>query len=429
VMNPLVFVAVAVLAYALLSKRLASTIITAPIFFAGLGFLAGPMFGVVDLAANDDMLMLLLEAALVMVLFADASGLDVRRWTKEPSLSGRLLGIGLPLTMVAGTVIAAVVFAGVELWQAALVGVMLAPTDAALGQAVVANPRVPGVIRNALNVESGLNDGLVLPFVTILITVGLVAGGAESETHAAQVLLLALGGSTVIGLVAGLGGGWLIRVAAERGLAAGRWQSISLIALAVGTFVAADQVEASGFLAVWVAGLSAGAVVRGRVADDAFHLPEDTADVLTAVGFLLLGAGLLGPVLGRATPESVVYAVLSLTVVRIVPVAIAMVRTGLSWPTLLYVGWFGPRGLASIVFAGVVVEAAVPNANAITDVVLLTVALSLVVHGVTAAWGARRYAAWFEREEAANPAIPEAAEAPESGVYSRGVPRGGMHEA
>jgi len=428
-MNPLVFVAVAVLAYALLSKRLASTIITAPIFFAGLGFLAGPLLGAVDLAANDDMLMLLLEAALVMVLFADASGLDVRRWTKEPSLSGRLLGIGLPLTMVAGTVIAAVVFAGVELWQAALVGVMLAPTDAALGQAVVANPRVPGVIRNALNVESGLNDGLVLPFVTILITVGLVAGGAESETHAAQVLLLALGGSTVIGLVAGLGGGWLIRVAAERGLAAGRWQSISLIALAVGTFVAADQVEASGFLAVWVAGLSAGAVVRGRVADDAFHLPEDTADVLTAVGFLLLGAGLLGPVLGRATPESVVYAVLSLTVVRIVPVAIAMVRTGLSWPTLLYVGWFGPRGLASIVFAGVVVEAAVPNANAITDVVLLTVALSLVVHGVTAAWGARRYAAWFEREEAANPAIPEAAEAPESGVYSRGVPRGGMHEA
>ena len=428
-MNPLVFVAVAVLAYALLSKRLASTIITAPIFFAGLGFLAGPMFGVVDLAANDDMLMLLLEAALVMVLFADASGLDVRRWTKEPSLSGRLLGIGLPLTMVAGTVIAAVVFAGVELWQAALVGVMLAPTDAALGQAVVANPRVPGVIRNALNVESGLNDGLVLPFVTILITVGLVAGGAESETHAAQVLLLALGGSTVIGLVAGLGGGWLIRVAAERGLAAGRWQSISLIALAVGTFVAADQVEASGFLAVWVAGLSAGAVVRGRVADDAFHLPEDTADVLTAVGFLLLGAGLLGPVLGRATPESVVYAVLSLTVVRIVPVAIAMVRTGLSWPTLLYVGWFGPRGLASIVFAGVVVEAAVPNANAITDVVLLTVALSLVVHGVTAAWGARRYAAWFEREAAADPAIPEAAEVSASGVYNRAAPRGGMHEA
>jgi NhaP-type Na+/H+ or K+/H+ antiporter len=429
VINPLVFIALAVLAYALLSKRLASTIITAPIFFAGLGFLAGPMFGVVALRANDQVLILLLEAALVMVLFADASSLDIRRWTKEPSLSGRLLGIGLPLTMVAGTVIAAAVFAGVELWQAALVGVMLAPTDAALGQAVVANPRVPGVIRNALNVESGLNDGLVLPFVTILIAVGLVAGGAESESSAAQILLLALGGSTVIGLVAGLGGGWLIRVAAERDLAAGRWQSIALVALAVGTFIVADQVEASGFLAVWVAGLSAGALVRGHIADDAFHLPEEAADALAAVGFLLLGAVLLGPVLGRATPESVVYAALSLTVVRIVPVAIAMVRTGLSWPTLLYVGWFGPRGLASIVFAGVVVEAAVPNANAITDVVLLTVAISLVVHGVTAAWGARRYAAWFEREAAVDPAVPEAAEVSASGVYNRAAPRGGMHEA
>ncbi len=425
--QPLVVIALAVLAYALLSRRLASTIVTAPIFFAGVGFVVGPVLGLVTLPAGNELLILLLEAALVMVLFADSSGLDMRRWTKEPSLSGRLLGIGLPLTMVAGTVIAAVVFAGVELWQAALVGVMLAPTDAALGQAVVANPRVPAVVRNALNVESGLNDGLVLPFVTILITVGLVAGGAETETHAAQILIVALGGSTVIGLVAGLGGGWLIRVAAERGLAAPRWQAIALVALALGTFVLADQVEASGFLAVWVAGLSAGAVVRGHLGDDAFHLPEEAADALTAVGFLLLGVGLLGPVLGRATPEAVVYAVLSLTVVRIVPVAIAMLRTGFAMPTLLYVGWFGPRGLASIVFAGVVVQEAVPNAGSITDVVLLTVAISLVVHGVTAAWGARRYAGWFEREAAADPAIPEAAEVSASGVYSRATPRGGVH--
>ncbi len=427
VLQPLAFVAVALLAYALVSRRLASTIVTAPIFFAAAGFVAGPVLRVVDLAADDQLLMLLLEAALVMVLFADASGLDIRRWTREPSLSGRLLGIGLPLTMVAGAAIAAVVFAGVELWQAALVGVILAPTDAALGQAVVANPRVPALIRNALNVESGLNDGLALPFVTILITVGLVAGGGETEPRAADTLLVALGGSTLIGLVAGLGGGWLVRIASERSLAARRWQSIALVALAAGTFAVADQVEASGFLAVWVAGLAAGAVVRGHVDDEAFHLPEEIADVLTAIGFLLLGAGLLGPVLGRATPEAVLYAVLSLTIVRLLPVAIAMLRTGFAAPTLLYVGWFGPRGLASIVFAGVVVEEAVPNANAITDVVLLTVALSLVAHGVTAAWGARRYAAWFERASAADPGIPEAAEVPDGGVYSRGTPRGAEH--
>jgi NhaP-type Na+/H+ or K+/H+ antiporter len=423
VIQPLAFVAVALLAYGLVSRRLASTIVTAPIFFAAVGFVAGPLLGLVDLATNDQMLILLLEAALVMVLFADASGLHVRRWTKEPSLSGRLLGIGLPLTMVAGTAVALLVFAGLEPWQAALIGVMLAPTDAALGQAVVANPRVPALIRNALNVESGLNDGLALPFVSILITIGLVSGGAETELHGAEVLIVALGGSTLIGLLAGIGGGWLIRIAAERGLAAGPWQSIALVALAAGAFIVADQVEASGFLAVWVAGLAAGAVVRNHVVDDAFHLPEEIADVLTAIGFLLLGAGLLGPVLGRATPESILYAVLSLTAVRLVPVAISMLRTGLAAPTLAYVGWFGPRGLASIVFAGVVVEEAVPNADRITDVVLLTVALSLVAHGVTAAWGARRYATWFERAAAADPAIPEAAEVPEDGVFNRAAPR------
>jgi NhaP-type Na+/H+ or K+/H+ antiporter len=406
---PVVFIALAVLAYALVAKRLASTVVTAPIFFTTVGLIAGPGLGIVHLAADEELLVLLLEAALVMVLFADSSGLDVRRWTKEPRLSGRLLGIGLPLTMVAGTVGAALLL-GLEPWQAGLVGVILAPTDAALGQAVVANPRVPAVIRNALNVESGLNDGLALPFVTILVAVGVVAGGAETEVQAVETLLLALGGSTVIGLVAGLGVGWLLARSAERGLSSAGSQAVALVALAIGVFVVADGVEASGFIAVWVAGLTAGMMARGRVEDDAFHLPEEVAEVLAAVGFLLLGAGLIGPILARATPESVVYAVLSLTIVRMAPVAVAMLRTGFAPPTVAYVGWFGPRGLASIVFAGIVVEEAVPGATAITDVILLTVVLSLVAHGVTAAWGARRYAAWFERAAAADPAIPEAAE-------------------
>lgn len=425
---PVAFIAVAVLAHALVSRRLASTVVTAPIFFAAVGLLAGPVLGVVDFAADDELLVLLLEAALVMVLFADSSGLDVRRWTKEARLSGRLLGIGLPLTMVAGTVVAALLL-GLEPWQAGLVGVILAPTDAALGQAVVANPRVPAVIRNALNVESGLNDGLALPFVTILVTVGLVAAGAETELRAAETLVLAIGGSTVIGLVAGLGVGWLLARSAERGLSSAGSQAVALVALAIGAFVVADQVEASGFIAVWVAGLTAGMMIRGRVEDDAFHLPEEVAEVLAAVGFLLLGAGLIGPILGRATPEAVIYAVLSLTVVRIAPVAVAMLRTGFAPPTVAYVGWFGPRGLASIVFAGIVVEEAVPGATAITDVILLTVVFSLVAHGVTAAWGARRYASWFERAAAADPTIPEAAEIREgSSPYPTSPRRGAARE-
>jgi NhaP-type Na+/H+ or K+/H+ antiporter len=405
---PVTVMAVAVVAYALLSRRLASTIITAPIFFAAVGIVAGPVLGLIELPPDEELLVLLLEAALVMVLFADASSLDLRRWTREPSLSGRLLGIGLPLTMVAGSLLAFLLIPGIEIWQAALVGVILAPTDAALGQAVVANPRVPAIIRNALNVESGLNDGLVLPFVTILITVGLVAGGMESELQAIEVLVLALVGSTAIGLALGIGGGWLLRQAVAHDVAEHRWLPIALVALALAAFTIADGIEASGFLAVWVAGLATGTMVRDRIPEEAFHLPEQLADSLAAIGFLILGAVLIGPIVERATPETVVYAVLSLTVVRIIPVAIAMLRSGFAPATLAYVGWFGPRGLASIVFAGAVVEAAVPGATVITDVVLLTVILSLVLHGVTAAFGARRYAAWFERAAAADPTIAEA---------------------
>jgi NhaP-type Na+/H+ or K+/H+ antiporter len=419
--------AVAAVAYALVSRRLASTFVTAPIFFAAVGFLAGPVLGIVDLEPEDTFLVLLLEAALVMVLFADASSLDIRRWTREPHLSGRLLGIGLPLTMIAGALLAYLLIPGLEVWQAALVGAILAPTDAALGQAVVANPRVPAVVRNALNVESGLNDGLVLPFVTILITVGLVAGGMESELQAAQVLFLALVGSTAIGLLVGIGGGRLLRLATARGLIDVHWLPIALVALAIAAFSIADEAGASGFLAVWVAGLATGAVVRDHVDEAAFHLPEQLADVLAAIGFLLLGTALIGPIIERATPLTVVYALASLTVVRMIPVSLAMLRSGFEPASVAYIGWFGPRGLASIVFAGAVVEAAVPGATAITDVILLTVVLSLILHGVTAAAGARRYAAWFEAAAAADPGIAEAARLSTPGLTGRrrthGLPR------
>jgi NhaP-type Na+/H+ or K+/H+ antiporter len=412
VIEPVVLIASAVVAYALVSRRLATTIVTAPIFFVAVGLLAGPVLGIVDLAPDDEGLVLLLEAALVMVLFADASGLDLRRFSREPSLAGRLLGIGLPLTMVAGAIAGAIVFPEAALWQVALIGVILAPTDAALGQAVVANPRVPAIIRNALNVESGLNDGLALPFVSILVTVGLVSSGAESEVTAVEVLVRALLGSTAIGLAVGSVGGGLLRAAARRGLASEVWQPIVLVALALLAFVIADEAEASGFLAAWVAGLVTGHLIRGSVPNETFHLPEQLADALAALGFLMLGLAMLEPVVGRVTPQTIVYAVLSLTVVRLLPVALAMWRTGFARPTVLYVGWFGPRGLASIVFASVVVTAAVPDASVIADAVLLTVAISLLVHGVTAAWGARRYATWFERAVAADPAIAEAASAP-----------------
>jgi NhaP-type Na+/H+ or K+/H+ antiporter len=155
------------------------------------------------------------------------------------------------------------------------------------------------------------------------------------------------------------------------------------------------------------------------VDEDAFHLTERGADILAAASFAVLGAALIGPIVARATIPTLVYVALSLTAVRMVPVAIAMLRTGFARPTTLYIGWFGPRGLASIVFAAVVVEAALPGSRPVTDVVLLTVVVSIVVHGVTAAWGARRYAGWFDRAVSRDPAIAEAAEPAAAGVQGR----------
>jgi NhaP-type Na+/H+ or K+/H+ antiporter len=191
------------------------------------------------------------------------------------------------------------------------------------------------------------------------------------------------------------------------------------VAPALATYLAADEIGASGFLAVWVAGLASGTVLRQGGMEEAFDLSEELADVLGAVGFLLLGAGLIVPVLERATPEMFVYAALSLTVVRMLPVALVMLRTGFAPASVAYVGWFGPRGLASIVLATVVVEQSVPGATVLIDVVLLTVAISMVVHGVTAAWGAGRYATWFEAAAARDPDIPEAAEAADAVGHRR----------
>ncbi len=426
VIPPLLFLALAGLAYALVSARLATSVISTPLFFVGLGLLAGPALGVVGLRPDSELLVRFLEAALAMMLFVDASSLDLRNASLKAALAGRLLAIGLPLTVVAGAIVALALWPRIELWQAALVGAMLAPTDAMLAQAAVADHRVPAVVRNALNVEGGLNDGLALPLVTIFIAIGLAASGLETEVRAVQTLVVAIAGSTVVGLVAGGVGAGLLRAAARRRLVAPAWRSIGPMAIAVAAFVGAYQLGASGFLAAWIAGLATGMLLREADQADALGVSVAVADGLVAIAFLLLGTALLGPVLARITPQTVVYAALSLTVVRMLPVVIATLRAGLSRPTVLYLGWFGPRGLVSVVFADVVVGQAVPAAQAITDVVLATVALSIVAHGVTAAWGASRYAAWFEQASHVRPDMPEAVEVAPHSLTPRQTPLGGV---
>ena len=170
-------VAAFVVAYAIVSARLSTTLITGPIVFVSFGLIVGPeALDVVDLSLDNEVVRTLAELTLVLVLYTDASRIDFRVLRRSSQIPLRLLFLGLPLTIALGAGFGALLFDGLDLWEVALLAAVLAPTDAALGQAVVTNPRVPVRIRQALNVESGLNDGIAVPFIIFF-----VAGAAATE--------------------------------------------------------------------------------------------------------------------------------------------------------------------------------------------------------------------------------------------------------
>jgi NhaP-type Na+/H+ or K+/H+ antiporter len=339
----------------------------------------------------------LAEATLALVLFADASRIDFGRLRREFSVPVRLLGVGLPLTIALGALAAGVIFDVLSFWEAVIVGVILAPTDAALGQAVVTEPRVPSRIRQGLNVESGLNDGICL----LLLFAAVAAAGVESgisEGRTGMTLLLEKVGYGVVGGVAGgLLIGAIVLDAGRRDLIAGSWRQVIPAAGAALAYGTASALGGSGFIAAFVAGLVFRAVIR-RDPEDMNRLTEEVGSVLHGVTFVIFGAISLGPALGELSWELALYAVLSLTVVRMVPVAIAMLGSRGRLPTLGFLGWFGPRGLASMVFAVIVIEQSqLPHEHLIVLATYLTVGLSIFAHGLTAAPLAARYAEWFER--------------------------------
>ena len=436
----LAIVAAAYLAYGLVSERLRSTIITAPIVFVAVGLVVGPVgLGLVSATTDVALADGIFELTLILVLFSDAFAIDAARLVRERSLPSRLLAVGLPLTIGLGWALAAVMFAGLDIWEAALVGAVLAPTDASLAQTVIVDRRVPQPVRDGLNVESGLNDGIALPFVIIFIGLTREATGT-SEPHIVETFLRALVLSALLGGLTGWLGGRLVVAARKRAWMAATWRPLALLATALLAYAAAVVVDGSGFIAAWVAGLAAGMAVRQGAsqattdhARDPAAAPTAAADtaqaptaaageephstfidglgiLLTTASYLVFGALLLGPQLATITPPVVVFAILALTIVRMVPVAISLIGAHLGRPTVLFVGWFGPRGLASIVFTVLIVDEALPGVPLITTIVAATVALSIVAHGVTSAWAARRYGAWFEAAARRDPSMTEATE-------------------
>ncbi len=392
----LAIVAAAVLAVAAVSRRLTGTPVTPAMVFVAIGLLAGPLVtDQIAVSPSSDGVRTLAEATLAVVLFSDASRIKVRALAREYAVPLRLLGIGLPLTIVAGALASVALLHELNLTEALVLAIVLAPTDAALGQAVVTEPSLPSRIRQGLNVESGLNDGICVPLLLLALAAADIDASASTSQHALKIVSEQIGYGLLGGVASGLATAAVVRISGTRGLISEPWLQVVPVADAALAYGIALALGGSGFIAAFAAGSLFGYLVP-HDSERASLLAEEAGGLLGGVTFLVFGAILLGPTLEHLSLSAAAYAVLSLTVVRMLPVAIAMIGSAASWRTVGFLGWFGPRGLASIVFAVIVVdEAHLPGTGTILTATYATIGLSVFAHGLTAAPLAKRYAAWY----------------------------------
>jgi len=423
----LAVLATIVFVFGLVSRRLDGTVLTAPIVFVVGGFVLGPAgLGLVEFELGGHTVLLLGEIALALVLFTEAAKINLSALRQNEGLPLRLLGVGMPLTIALGTATAALLLTDLTFWEAAIVGTVLAPTDAALGQAVVSNPRVPLRVRQALNVEAGLNDGLSVPFLTLFLALAVAQEELQPASYWIRFALEQIGLGLLVGIGVGLAGGWLVSWASRRGWMSGSFQRLALMALALISWALADQIGGNGFIAAFVGGLAVGPTVE-RVGEQLIRFTEAEGQLLNLSVFFIFGAFVVGLVQALSW-EVALYALLSLTLIRMLPVAVALIGTHLRSVSVLFTGWFGPRGLASIVLGLVVVDEAplLAGREEIELVVALTVLLSVLLHGVTAA---PLSAAYARRVEGMAADVPEKREAVETPTRMGSVPASRPKEA
>jgi NhaP-type Na+/H+ or K+/H+ antiporter len=386
-------------AYSLVSGRLEKTVVTAPILFTLAGMLVFPAMGSATGSLDAGGLLKLAEIGLVLLLFTDASRTELKILRDIRALPARLLSTGMLLTILLGAAAAKLVFPQLSLWEAGILAAILAPTDAGLGQIIVNSPLVPVRVRQALNVEAGLNDGLSVPFLLFFIA---MAAAGIGEASFARFLGEQLGLGVLAGAAIGVGGGWLINAARRSGWMADSFLQLAVVGLPVACLVVSEMIGASMFIAAFVAGL----LVQVPFKDAGRHSVEFTEEwgqILNLSVFFLFGL-IVGRDYGTFGSGPFVYAVLSLTVVRMLPVAVALAGSGLSKTTVAFMGWFGPRGLASIVLGLVYLEEEkhLPGEEITRLAVMATVLLSIFAHGLTAVPGIR----WHARRTSNQPTLP-----------------------
>jgi NhaP-type Na+/H+ or K+/H+ antiporter len=374
--------------WSVFAARLGRVGLSSAIVFVAVGFGFTQIFDVLHVPGEPELVKVVAEVTLVWMLFADASAVQLTDFRRDLMVYVRLLGVGLPLTILLGGLVA-VALLGFGVWPALLVGAALAPTDAALGASVMSDPTVPSRIRRVLNVESGLNDGIATPIVLVAIA-GVAAdegiGGVHGPGHALVALLVGL----LVGVLVGGAGGVLIRRARRK-----RWLSEELsgpatLALALLAYTGTLLVDGNGFVAAFVGGLVFGNTAGPGGEKEAYFV-EQSADLAAMISWLIFGA-LAVPAIGHWFEWPVIgYALLSLTVVRMVPVALALLGSGFDRYSVAFIGWFGPRGLASVIFALLALEDLGPAAQQVTATIALTVLLSVGAHGLTARPFARHF--------------------------------------
>jgi NhaP-type Na+/H+ or K+/H+ antiporter len=391
----LALMALLVVGYALVAKRLERYSIGSALAFVAIGVLLSEDFlGILVLEPETESVKLVAELTLALVLFSDASSVDLHALRRDAGPVVRLLVPGLLLTITCGTVLALGLFPGITLGVALLIGSSLAPTDAALGQPVITDERVPPRIRRILNVESGLNDGIATPFVLLALALATAeeTGSGHWLSSALQEGLIGV----VVGIIVGAVGGLLLVAADRRGLPTSSSRQLAVLALALGAYLVAVAVGGNGFIAAFVGGLAFG-VATHRLAEDSVNFTEAQGSLLAIILWTLFGVTVGGSLIANGLDgTAILYAVLSLTVVRMVPVALALIGSRFQPATVAFIGWFGPRGLASIVFMIIAIEG-LQEAGHAPDVLVATIGwtvlLSVLLHGLSAVPLIRRYGA------------------------------------
>ena len=376
--------------FSLIAGGLARTIVSGPILFTAFGLAVGPLgLDLLQFHAQWSDLQLLAELTLALVLFSDAAGTNLSVLRSNLGIPQRLLLIGLPLTIALGIAIGVGLFPQLGFLEIALLATMLAPTDAALGKAVVTDQRVPAGIREGLNVESGLNDGICVPILLVFLTLATTATEATDPLWLTlQLMTEEIGIGLAVGVLLTMVAGNLIWMSEKRGWVTQSWRQLTVAALAVASFAVAQEMGGSGFIAAFTGGLTFGWLCA-PLKKPLLLAADGTGDTMALLTWVIFGASVVGHGIGEMSWEVLVYALLSLTLIRMLPVFISLYGLGLNTQTMLFLGWFGPRGTASIVFIVIVLNESANNpllahSGTLAMTVVATVVLSILAHGFSA---------------------------------------------